>query len=73
MPDHKSYDVIVVGAGTAGCMIAARIAEQGINPATGDRLRVACFEGGPYIIPGQENPQPGYGVSSRRQAGGGVL
>ena len=67
MPDYKSYDVIVVGAGTAGCMIAARIAERGINPATGDRLRVACFEGGPYIVRGQEKPQPGYGVSSRRQ------
>ncbi len=68
MPDYKSYDVIVVGAGTAGCIVASRIAEKGINPATGDRLRVAAFEGGPYIIQGKEKPRPGYGTPSRRQA-----
>ena len=46
MPDHDVFDVIVVGAGTGGCVLASRIAENGINPTTGDRLKVALFEGG---------------------------
>jgi len=68
MPEYESYDLIVAGGGTAGCLIAARIAENGIHPETGDRLRVALIEGGPYFIQGKEEPRPGYGAPSRRQA-----
>ncbi len=57
------YDVLVVGGGTAGCIVAGRIAERGINPKTGDRLRVAMIEGGddwtvrdPAITPGVGQP-----------------
>lgn len=68
MPDYDSYDLIVAGGGTAGCLIASRIAEHGIHPKTGDRLRVALIEGGPYFIGGQQEPRPGYGATGRRQA-----
>ena len=46
----ETFDVIVVGAGTAGTVVASRIAENGINPSTGDRLKVGLFEGGPYYL-----------------------
>lgn len=68
MPEFESYDLIVAGGGTAGCLIAARIAENGVNPRTGDRLRVALFEGGPYFLDAREAPRPGYGAASRRRA-----
>lgn len=67
MPEYQTYDVIVAGGGTAGCIIASRIAQNGINPQSGDRLRVALIEGGPYLIKGKEKPRPGYGVPSRRR------
>ena len=67
MPEYQTYDVIVAGGGTAGCIIASRIAQNGINPQSGDRLRVALIEGGPYLITGKEKPRPGYGVPSRRR------
>ncbi len=68
MPEYDSYDLIVAGGGTAGCLIASRIAEHGIHPQTGDRLRVALIEGGPYYIRGQAELRPGYGVPERRRA-----
>ncbi len=68
MPEHDSYDLIVAGGGTAGCLIASRIAQHGIHPGTGDRLRVALIEGGPYFIRGQAELRPGYGVPERRRA-----
>jgi len=68
MPEYDSYDLIIAGGGTAGCLIASRIAQHGINPRTGDRLRVALIEGGPYFIRGESELRPGYGVPERRKA-----
>ena len=63
MPDYETFDVIVVGAGTAGTILASRIAENGVNPGTGDRLKVGLFEGGPYYLKGGPL-QPGTGDPS---------
>ena len=59
------YDVIVVGAGMAGIVLAARVAERGINPRTGDRLRVALIEAGPHWLKGR--PNPGFGDPANRR------
>ena len=61
------YDVVVVGAGTAGCIVAGRLAERGINPKTGDRLRVAVIEGGDDWTIRDPSIRPGYGSPIRRQ------
>jgi choline dehydrogenase-like flavoprotein len=60
----KSYDVIIVGSGVGGSILAARIAEKGVNPKNGERLRVAMLEAGPYW---KGEPRPGYGAPLRRQ------
>ena len=60
----ENYDVIIVGAGMAGFLVAARIAEKGVNPRNGEPLNVALVERGPYL-PG--TPRSGYGVPLRRQ------
>ncbi|TDI17210.1 MAG: GMC family oxidoreductase [Acidobacteria bacterium] len=65
-PDDETFDVIVVGAGTAGTVVASRIAENGINPSSGDRLKVGLFEGGPYYLKGGPL-RPGVGDPVRRQ------
>ena len=62
MPDTK-YDLAIVGAGFSGPILAAKIAEKGVHPGTGDRLKVALIEAGPYLAGA---PRPGYGVSVRR-------
>ncbi len=36
----KPYDLAVVGAGTGGCIVAARIAQNGGHPTTGEPLHV---------------------------------
>jgi len=61
----KEYDLIVVGAGTAGIIAAARIAERGINPSTGDRLRIGLIEAGPHLFKGER--KAGYGHANRRR------
>ncbi|MDA2935120.1 GMC family oxidoreductase N-terminal domain-containing protein [Acidobacteria bacterium AH-259-D05] len=66
MPDYETFDVIVVGAGTAGTILASRIAENGVNPSTGDRLKVGLLEGGPYYLEGGPL-QPGIGDPTRRR------
>ena len=64
MLKDKRYDVIVVGAGFAGAIVAAKLAQEGLNPANGERLRIALIEGGPYY---KGKPNWGYGTASRRQ------
>ena len=63
MPEQ--YDVVIVGAGMAGGILAARIAERGVNPRTGEKLRVALMDMGPYF---KGDPRPGYGIPQRRHA-----
>lgn len=48
----------------AGGILAARIAEHGIHPRTGDRLKIALMDMGPYF---KGDPKPGYGIPLRRQ------
>src|SRR5690242_18109218 len=60
---NEQYDVIVVGAGVGGCIVAARIAQFGVNPRNGEKLKVALFEWGPYH---KGDPNRGYGIPSRR-------
>ena len=61
---ETKYDVAIVGAGFSGPILAAKIAEKGVHPQTGDRLKIALIEAGPYF-PG--DPRPGYGSPLRRQ------
>jgi choline dehydrogenase-like flavoprotein len=61
----KQYDLIVVGSGTAGAIVAARVAERGINPRTGDRLRIGLIEAGPQLFEGDR--RAGYGHPNRRR------
>ena len=63
---HDYYDVIVIGGGTAGCIVAGRLAERGINPKTGDRLKVAMIEGGDDWVIRDIGIRPGYGGPIRR-------
>lgn len=65
MADPKNYDLIIVGAGMAGIIAAARIAEKGINPKTGDRLRIALIEAGPHVFTGKF--RHGYGDPIHRR------
>ena len=64
MSAAKTYDVIIVGSGVGGSIVAAHIAEKGVNPKTGERLRVAMLEAGPHW---KGAPRPGYGTALRRQ------
>ncbi|MDA2933852.1 GMC family oxidoreductase [Acidobacteria bacterium AH-259-D05] len=61
---ETKYDVAIVGAGFSGPILAAKIAEKGVHPQTGDRLKVALIEAGPYF---KGAPRPGYGSPLRRQ------
>jgi choline dehydrogenase-like flavoprotein len=64
MPDVRNYDVVIVGGGTAGCILAAKLSEKGVNPETGERLKIAMIEAGAYL---KGEPKPGYGIPLRRQ------
>lgn len=61
---EKTYDLIVVGSGMAGFLLAARIAEKGVNQRNGEPLRVALLERGPYV---RGTPKSGYGIQERRR------
>lgn len=64
MAEVRNYDVVIVGGGTAGCILAAKLSEKGVDPATGERLKIAMIEAGAYL---RGDPKPGYGVPLRRQ------
>jgi len=64
MAEVRNYDVVIVGGGTAGCILAAKLSEKGVNPATGQRLRIAVIEAGAYL---RGEPKPGHGIPLRRQ------
>ena len=59
----ERYDLIIVGAGTAGSIIAAHLAEDGVRARDGEPLRILMLEAGPYL---KGKLRPGYGVPSRR-------
>jgi len=61
----KRYDVAIVGAGFSGPILAARIAQLGVNPRNGERLKVALVEAGPYL---KGRGRAGYGAPARRRA-----
>ena len=70
---NEDYDAVVVGGGTAGLIVAGRLAERGINPTTGDRLKIAVIEGGsdwPIRDPGL---RPGYAYPIRRRTISNVI
>ena len=46
---QTQYDVAIVGAGFSGPILAAKIAEAGVHPQTGDRLKIALIDAGPYF------------------------
>jgi choline dehydrogenase-like flavoprotein len=60
----KPFDLAIVGAGMAGCALAGKIAENGVNPTSGEPLRIALFDRGSYF---KGRPSPGYGHPLRRQ------
>ncbi len=62
-PD-ETFDLIVVGAGLGGSITSARIAQFGVNSRNGEKLKVALFEQGPYLLKG--DPARGYGSPERR-------
>ncbi|MBI2821902.1 MAG: GMC family oxidoreductase [Acidobacteria bacterium] len=64
MAQAETYDLLVVGGGMAGCILATRIAEKGVHPRTGERLKVAMLERGPYF---KGDPKLGYGIPLRRK------
>ncbi len=47
MADLGVLDVIVIGGGMGGCIVATGLAEHGVHPETGEPLRIAILERGP--------------------------
>lgn len=60
----QPYDLAIIGAGQAGCTLAGKIAQKGVNPTTGEPLKIALFDRGPYF---KGKPNPGYGSPERRR------
>ncbi|MBI2816812.1 MAG: GMC family oxidoreductase [Acidobacteria bacterium] len=65
MAQAKQYDLIVVGAGFAGLICAARIAEKGVHPKTGEKLKIALIEAGPNLLKNRQ--KHGFGDPLHRQ------
>ncbi len=65
----EEFDVIVAGAGMGGAIAAARIAQFGVNPRNGEKLKIALFEWGPYY---KGDALRGYGIAGRRGAFDGM-
>jgi len=65
MTQNQRYDLVIVGGGTAGCILAARIAANGVHPETGEKLRILLLEAGPDF---RGEARPGYGIPLRRRA-----
>jgi choline dehydrogenase-like flavoprotein len=63
LPDSR-YDLAIVGAGFSGPILAAKIAEDGVKPGSGDKLSIALIDAGPYY---KGSTRPGYGTALRRQ------
>ena len=45
MLQEKMYDVIIVGVGFAGPIVAAKLAQDGVNPSNGEKLKIAVWTG----------------------------
>ena len=60
----KRYDLAIVGAGFSGPILAAKIAEKGVKPGSGEPLAIALIDAGPYY---KGAARPGYGSARRRQ------
>lgn len=43
MAEVKNYDLVIVGGSIAGCILAAKISEKGVNPETRERLKLLCL------------------------------
>ena len=64
MADLGELDVLIIGGGMGGCIVATGLAEHGVHPETGKRLRIAILERGPHF---KGDTRPGYGIPLRRQ------
>jgi len=60
----KRVNLAIVGAGFSGPILAAKIAERGVNPGNGEPLAIALIDAGPYY---KGAARPGYGSALRRQ------
>jgi choline dehydrogenase len=58
------YDLIIVGAGTSGAIIASHVVDRGVRARDGEPLKIAMLEAGPNLT---GKLRPGYGVPSRRR------
>ncbi|MDA2934621.1 hypothetical protein MYX82_09800 [Acidobacteria bacterium AH-259-D05] len=70
MVAERPFDVAIVAAGQAGCTLAGRIAEKGVNPSTGEPLRIAVFDRGRTLHLRRERGSSGCQPGICRHCGG---